>query len=189
MVACGNRREEVISAKSANTSPEACMAFVIVYSFFLEGMSIMPNVMPSFSYKSIKVFGGLAQTRYLSCDPDRSKIGVYLANRDTDPNQSQKWSYIFDFASSRSQIVNCFNDRYLTRYKDDVRRVTLDLNPASVDMITWGFVPLGNNTFNIYGVTNGTMYFLSCQDNGFVVDMYDHDDGSGRQRWVIDGVD
>ena len=78
----------MISAKSANTSPEACMAFVIVYSFFLEGMSIMPNVMPSFSYKSIKVFGGLAQTRYLSCDPDRSKIGVYLANRDTDPNQS-----------------------------------------------------------------------------------------------------
>ena len=112
-----------------------------------------------------------------------------LANRDTDANQSQKWSYIYDFASNRSQIVNCFNDRYLTRYKDNVRRVTLDTNPANNDMITWGFRPLGNNTFNIYGETNGTMYFLSCQDNGFVVDMFDQDDGSGRQRWVIDGVD
>ena len=47
----------------------------------------MPNVNEGFSNKSIKVFGGLAWTRYLSCDPDRSKIGVNLADRDTDPNQ------------------------------------------------------------------------------------------------------
>jgi hypothetical protein len=147
--------------------------------------AIMPNINEGFADKSIKVFGGLAWTRYLSCDPDRSKIGVNLADRDTDPNQ--KWYYYVDFARNISQIANGFNDRYLTRYKDDTRRVTLDINPpASPDLRTWGFIPLGNNTFNIYGVTNGTMYFLSCQENGFVVDMFDHDDGSGRQRWVID---
>ena len=178
----------MISVKVADTSPRTLHGVRYCVRFFLEGISIMPNVMPSFSYKSIKVFGGLAETRYLSCDPDRSKIGVYLANRDTDPNQSQKWSYIFDFARDVSQIANSFNDRYLTRYKDDVRRVTLDINPTSADMRTWGFIPLGDNTFNIYGVTNGKMYFLSCQDNGFIVDMFDQDDGSGRQRWVIEGV-
>jgi hypothetical protein len=78
----------------------------------------MPNVNEGFSDKSINVFGGLAWTRYLSCAPDRSKIGVNLANRDTDRVLTFKLGALLHLKITRS----------------------------------------------VSGVTNGKMYFSSCQE-------------------------
>jgi len=59
----------------------------------------------------------------------------------------------------------------------------------------WEITDAGNNEFHIKvsgGVLDWFIFhnkFLSTTSDGHKLDLYDHDDGSGRQRWRIEGAD
>jgi len=53
----------------------------------------------------------------------------------------------------------------------------------------WIFHRLDDGTFNIknQGGADFGKEYLSYRADGSVIDLYDHDDGSGRQRWMVMG--
>jgi hypothetical protein len=141
---------------------------------------------------NLQVLRGLSSNRsLLSCSEDGSVVDLWSAD---DGSGRQKWSIVP--VQGFSEIFNIVvdggvstNKRYLSCTADGSR---VDLYPKDdgSGRQRWSFVKLDSNIpayYNIKivgGVETGRL-FLSCSEDGLVVDLWSSDDGSGRQRWQL----
>jgi hypothetical protein len=142
--------------------------------------------------QNLKVLRGLSSNRsLLSCTADGTTVDLW--NTD-DGSGRQEWNVT---------LVDGFNDVYniMVSAGNSSNRVFLSCTPdgATVDLWNvddgsgrqrWQFVPLTSNIPSYFqikvvgGVESGRV-FLSCNDGGGTVDLWNTDDGSGRQRWQL----
>ena len=142
--------------------------------------------------RNLQVLRGLTSNRsLLSCTADGTKVDLW--NTD-DGSGRQEWNI---------SLVAGYNDVYNIKVAGGTAggRVFLSCTKdgATVDLWTsddgsgrqrWQFVPLSSNIPSYYqikvvgGVDTGRV-FLSCTADGTKVDLWNTDDGSGRQRWQL----
>jgi hypothetical protein len=143
--------------------------------------------------RNIQVLRGLSSLRsLLSCTPDGHVVDLWDVD---DQSGRQKWNIT---------LVDSFEDVYNIKVANgvDEGRVFLSCSPnGHVDLWNvddgsgrqrWRFIPTTSNTnipsnFNIMvlGGTDGGKIYLSCPSDGSVVDLWNEDDGSGRQQFQL----
>jgi hypothetical protein len=142
--------------------------------------------------RNMQVLRGLSSNRsLLSCTPDGDKVDLWATDDDSG---RQEWDIT---------LVAGFNDIYNIKVHggNSTQRVFLSCTSDGnkVDLWNkddgsgrqrWQFVPLNSNIPNYYqikvvGGVEGGRVFLSCTEDGNKVDLWNKDDGSGRQRWQL----
>jgi hypothetical protein len=143
---------------------------------------------------NLQILRGLTTTRsLLSCTADGTKVDLFNVD---DGSGRQRWLFdpvegeIFHIIASGGLT----SDRKLLSCTADGTKVDLFPIDDHSGRQGWQVVPVPNsptcNTFNIIasgGLTSGRK-FLSCTADGTKVDLFNVDDGSGRQRWQIQGI-
>ncbi len=166
-----------------------------------------PAIPPDNQTYYLKPMGGLVSNRtLLSCSSDGSRVD--LCETD-DESGRQRWKfqrvygdcYHFIVEGGISDISGStwvasapgeghrYKKEYLSCSKDG--RVDLWHEDDRSGRQRWRLVPIENYvdsaSFNIVvaGDTNSDKKYLSCSQDGLVVDLYDKDDDSGRQQWQL----
>jgi len=115
---------------------------------------------------------------------DGSKVDLW--NKDDDSGR-QKWRFIEVFKGVYNiEVFSGVNKRkYLSCTFDG--KVDLWLEDDGSGRQRWKLVPQRNGSFHIkvLGGTNRGKKYLSCTQDGRVVELYHSDDHSGRQQWKL----
>ncbi len=146
------------------------------------------------SVHNIQILRGLTGNRsLLSCTSDGVKVDLW--SRD-DGSGHQQWDIIqigdnvynikvHAGVTTARVFLSCTNNGFIVDLYDRVDESGRQ---------KWQLIPVQNsptpNTFLIKvlsGVITNRVY-LSCTSDSLKVDLFDRDDGSGRQRWQIQGV-
>jgi len=153
------------------------------------------------TYHLYPLKGLSTNNKYLSCTSDGGKVDLY--HKD-DNSGRQQWKLKQLSMSGKNAVYNItpFDGIFGSNKKIfsctwDGKKVDLYHKDDGSGRQRWVFIPNGRDpksnqpVFNIRvlrGVDNGRVW-LSCTDNGKLVDLYHRDDGSGRQKWVVTPVD
>lgn len=145
---------------------------------------------------NLQVLRGLTNNRsILSCTGNGDNVDLW--NLD-DGSGRQEWNV--KLVEGRTDHYNIIvengvssDKKYLSTTSDGSNVDLWDKDDGSGRQ-RWMFFPVTNsptcNTYNIQvssGVTGGRVY-LSCTSDGSNVDLWSEDDGSGRQRWQVQGI-
>lgn len=147
-------------------------------------------------YFNLQVLRGLSSNRsLLSCQP-AGKVDLWMQD---DASGRQRWVMI----PVTGAPANVFNITvymgtnqgmtYLSAAADG-RTVDLEAADNGQGNQRWALTPVDSVTVSIeipsyYQIKplSAPTSFLSCTPDGTVVDIWDVDDGSGRQRWQVQG--
>jgi len=146
---------------------------------------------------NIQVLRGLSTNNsLLSCTADGTKVDLY--NTD-DGSGRQEWN-IVQVIGQPEGIYNIIvsggvtSDKKYLSCTEDGSKVDLYTKDDGSGRQRWTFTPVSqpNNpiipsyyNIKIVGGTNNGRVYLSCIPDGTKVDLYNTDDGSGRQRWQL----
>lgn len=144
---------------------------------------------------NLQVLRGLSTNQcLLSCTSDGSKVDLF--NRD-DGSGRQQWSFVPVPNTSAYNILiggGVSTDRKYLSCTSDGTKVDLYNQDDGSGRQRWVLIPVLDSptcsTFLIRvleGVSSNLRY-LSCTADGAKVDLYSQDDGSGRQRWMVQSV-
>ena len=135
---------------------------------------------------------GLSSDRsLLSCTPDGVKVDLF--NTD-DGSGRQKWDItpVDGYNDVYNIKVSAGNstDRVFLSCTGDGVKVDLFNTDDGSGRQRWQFVPLSSNIpsyfqIKVVGGVDGGRVYLSCTGDGTKVDLWNPDDGSGRQRWQL----
>lgn len=142
---------------------------------------------------NLQVLRGLNSARsLLSCTSDGGKVDLF--DKD-DGSGRQQW--LIQLVPGRTDVYHIIvaagvtNDRRYLSCTDDGGKVDLFARDDDSGRQRWRFVPVTGSGipsyYNIHvdgGVANGRVW-LSCTPDGYVVDLWNTDDASGRQRWQV----
>ncbi len=153
------------------------------------------------TYYHLRILDGLTTNRsLLSCGPDGT---VNLWDHD-DGSGRQRWVLRALGNSGPQQLPTYAIDVYggISNANNDSLGVASDqrtvklLGPGSGSgnqNLLWYMMPVSTGSpdqpVSLYNLIPVTMpdSFLSCSEDGAVVDIWNEDDGSGRQRWQLEG--
>jgi len=139
---------------------------------------------------NIYAAGGTSTSRTMfSCPEDGQKVDLWT---NDDNSGRQVWT----FKHLGNNVYNIYvaggtkDGRNMLSCVEDGTKVDLWKVDDNSGRQKWVLIPVSGgkaNTFNIRaaGGMKGDRVWLSCQGDGGVVDLWKQDDGSGRQRWVI----
>ena len=166
-----------------------------------------PAIPPDNQTYYLKPMGGLVSNRtLLNCSSDGSRVDLYETD---DESGRQRWKFERVYGDCYNFIVEggisdiwgsnwvptnwgegrCCIKKYLSCSKDG--RVDLWHEDDKSGRQRWRLIPIENYvdsaSFHIVvaGDTNSDKKYLSCSQDGLVVDLYDRDDDSGRQQWQL----
>ncbi|MEA2941972.1 MAG: hypothetical protein QOD09_2501 [Bradyrhizobium sp.] len=141
---------------------------------------------------NLQILRGLSSNRsLLSCTPE-GKVDLWSVD---DGSGRQAWNFV-NIKGSQEEfniIVSGGTNQgetYLSCTQDG-GVVDLWSSDDGSGRQRWRFLPVDGsqicNYFNIVvvGGVNSGRVFLSCNQDGTVVDLWSQDDGSGRQRWQV----
>ena len=142
-------------------------------------------------YYTIQILQGLSGDRsYLSCATD-GRVDLWTQD---DGSGRQRW-VLTPFGSFGAYLISVYGGMsggatYLVW--DDSQKVSVgerQYSPNSHDL--WTVEPVSADDpppsdFHIRPFRHPNL-FLSCSADGSVVDLWNQDDGSGRQRWQMQG--
>jgi hypothetical protein len=147
---------------------------------------------------NMQVLRGLTSSRsLLSCTGDGTKVDLWSKD---DGSGRQRWTFVPIKVQGEEEVYNIIvesglssNRKYLSCTSDGTK-VDLWSKDDGSGRQRWEIFPVQNSpTPDTYiikvceGVATDRRY-LSCTADGGKVDLYSKDDGSGRQRWQIQGV-
>jgi hypothetical protein len=145
---------------------------------------------------NLQILRGLTNNRsLLSCTSNGSNVDLWSLD---DSSGRQEWNV--KLVEGRADVYNITveggvsgNKKYLSTTGNGDNVDLWDKDDGSGRQ-RWLFVPVKDsptcNTFNVKvsaGVS-GSRLFLSCTGSGDNVDLWSEDDGSGRQRWQVQGI-
>jgi hypothetical protein len=142
--------------------------------------------------RNIQVLRGLSSNRsLLSCVPEGTKVDLW--NTD-DGSGRQEWNItlVEGFTDVYNIKVSKGNstDRVFLSCAQDGTYVDLWNTDDGSGRQRWQFLPISSNIpsyfqIKVVGGVNGGRVYLSCVPEGTKVDLWNIDDGSGRQRWQL----
>jgi len=145
---------------------------------------------------NLQILRGLSGNRsILSCTSNRPNVNLW--NKD-DGSGRQQWDFVK--LPNEENIYNIIikhgvpSDKIFLSCNSDGSTVDLWNKDDGSGRQRWVIIPVNNSpTCNTYlirvdnGVSSDRKY-LSCTPDGLTVNLWNKDDGSGRQRWQIQGV-
>jgi hypothetical protein len=145
--------------------------------------------------RNLQVLRGLQGSMFtaslLSCSQDGTIVNLF--NTD-DGSGRQRWNITlvagFTDVYNIKVSTGTNTDRVYLSCSADGTRVDLWDTDDGIGRQRWQFVPLSSNIpsyfhIKVVGGVSGGRVFLSCAANGPSVDLWNTDDGSGRQRWQL----
>jgi len=141
---------------------------------------------------NVQILRGLASNRSLLSSDGAAKVDLWV--KDDDSNR-QTWEFkpVPGTSLFNIRLVASQARRFLSCTGDGLVVDTYDKDDGSGRQ-RWVVEPVPNSptpdTFliRISGGVTTNRKLLSCTPDGAKVDLYDHDDGSGRQRWQLQEV-
>lgn len=147
---------------------------------------------------NLQILRGLTTNRcLLSCTGDGKTVDLWS---NDDGSGRQRWTFVLSKVRGEQEVYNIVVEKGLT---SDRKFLSCSSDGARVDLWSvddgsgrqrWEIFPIDNSptpdTYMIKvceGVASDRRY-LSCTPDGKKVDLFPGDDGSGRQRWQIQGV-
>lgn len=144
--------------------------------------------------RNLQVLRGLSTNRsLLSCQPDGKTVDLWWQD---DGSGRQQWniSPVPGYDNIYNIIVsggNSTDNKYLGAVAPgDWGNVDLTSGDDGTGRQRWQFIPVKSNIPDCYnimvvgGETDNFVY-LSCFEDGSVVNLAEKDDGSGLQRWQL----
>jgi len=127
----------------------------------------------------------------LSCTADGAKVDLW--GKD-DGSGRQKWNIFrvegFDDVYNIMVSGGIDGDKVYLSCTPDGKTVDLWHTDDGSGRQRWQFVAVGSNVpdyycIRVFGGTSGDNVYLSCTSDGKTVNLWNADDGSGRQRWQL----
>merc|ERR1719220_1186527 len=161
--------------------------------------STVNDIASGLTYHLYPIKGLITDKKYLSCSHDGKIVDLWPCD---DNSGRQKWILNQIGMENKNAIYHAQpfdglfdnNGRYLVSCGDDGKVVNLWNEDDESGRQQWVFFPIGRDpktnqpVFNIKpsgGVNIGQRKWLSAGDDGNVVNLWDEDDDSGRQQWVV----
>lgn len=144
---------------------------------------------------NLEVLRGLTSNRnLLSCTSDGTLVDLFSSD---DGSGRQQWNFVPVSGTAFYNIIvvgGVSSQRIYLSCNNDGSVVDLFTSDDGSGRQRWSVTPVHDSpTCSTYlirvseGVSSNRRY-LSCTPNGTVVDLYTSDDGTGRQRWQLQGV-
>lgn len=142
---------------------------------------------------NLQILRGLKTNRsILSCKDDGSLVDLWHVN---DGSGRQKWKIV-----ATKDDPNVYNIIAVDGLTSKRKYLSCNIEGTKVDLWNiddgsgrqrWEFKPVDESPtsdtylIQVKGGCSSDRKYLSCNDEGAIVDLWNIDDGSGRQRWQL----